>query len=377
MQGSLSEFRLAEILQLVAVQQKTGLLRLGRHNTTVVLYFDNGVLVSCRDRRHVVHDQLFQYLARTGYLQPEALTYLRDRLESSKEDLADVLLGERFLNEEELQAALEDLAQELVHLTFTWREGTYQFVGGEEALSGLRHRLALKIDAVLMEGARRADEWPRLVEKLPGPEVVVDLVQAPTSFGPRAFGVLSQLTGVMRLGELVGRARVPEFEVYEIVAAAVDAGAVRIVFMPEPAAAVVTPVALHPSTSPQPAGSRLWSLPRPLGWTLALGFGLLSAFGVWVIAPRLAARPGRPAIEALAAVQARDMLRRDIALYHTLHGRYPASLIELTASGLASPALLRQAAPLHYVAELDGSGYRLSDLGAVSPPGTQDGERAR
>ena len=30
MQGSLSEFRLAEILQLVAVQQKTGLLRLTR-----------------------------------------------------------------------------------------------------------------------------------------------------------------------------------------------------------------------------------------------------------------------------------------------------------------------------------------------------------
>jgi hypothetical protein len=100
MQGSLSEFRLAEILQLVAVQQKTGLLRLARHSTTVVFYFDNGVLVSCRDRRHVIHDPLFLYVTRTGWLAPEAATYLRDRLEDSKEDLADVLVGERFLSEE-------------------------------------------------------------------------------------------------------------------------------------------------------------------------------------------------------------------------------------------------------------------------------------
>lgn len=367
MQGSLSEFRLAEILQLVAVQQKTGLLRLARHSTTVVFYFDNGVLVSCRDRRHVIHDPLFLYVTRTGWLAPEAATYLRDRLEDSKEDLADVLVGERFLSEDDLQTALEDLAQELVHLTFTWREGTYQFVGGDEALQGLRHRIALKIDAVLMEGARRADEWPRLQERLPGPEVVIDLTHTPTSLGPRAVGVLGQLTGVMRLGELIARARVPEFEVYEIVAAAVEAGAVHIVSVPEPV------VEERPARSPAPrvlaaAPSRLWSLPRPLGWTLALGLGLASAFGVWVVAPHISPPGAHSAAEALDRAQARDALRRDLALFHTLHGRYPESLLELAASGLTRPGLIHRAAPLHYTAEADGRGYRLQELSADPPP---------
>ena len=368
MQGSLSEFRLAEILQLVAVQQKTGLLRLARHNTTVVFYFDNGILVSCRDRRHVSHDPLFQYLARTGCLPADTLSYVRDRLENSKEDLADLLLAERFLAEEELQAALEDLAQELVHLTFMWREGTYQFVGGEQALEGLRHRIALKIDAVLMEGARRADEWPRLLEKLPGPEVVIDLLQAPTSLGPRAFGVLSQVTGVMRLGELIGRARVPEFEVYEIVAAAVDAGAVRIVSKPEPVAAATAPVAAPVRREAAPSRSHLWSLPKPLGWTLALGLGVLSAVGVYGVAPHLAPPDARAAAEALAVAQARDTLRRELALYRTLHGRYPESLLELTGSGLASPTLLRRAAPLHYATDEEGRSFRLEDPGATAVP---------
>jgi hypothetical protein len=327
------------------------------------MYFDNGLLVSCRDRRHVTHDPLFAYLSRTGYLQPEAITYLRDRLENSKQDLGDVLICERFLSEDELQAALEDMAQELVHMTFTWREGTYQFVGGEEALTGLRHRVSLKIDSVLMEGARRADEWPRLLERLPGPETVIDLVQAPTSFGPRAFEVLSQITGVMRMGELTGRARVPEFEVYEIVGAAVEAGAVRIVQKPEPVAPVVTPMTPAVRNAARPARSNMWTVARPLGWTLALGFGLVSAFGVWVVAPHIAPRPGRPAIEALAVAQARDTVQRAIVIYRTLHGRYPASLSALAADGLASPALVRAAAPLRYAASADGSSYELSDLG--------------
>ena len=79
MQGQLSEFRLAEILQLVAVQQKTGLLRLNRGKEAVTFYFDHGVLVSCRDRRHVVYDPLLDYLQRTGWLPPEMVASLRDR----------------------------------------------------------------------------------------------------------------------------------------------------------------------------------------------------------------------------------------------------------------------------------------------------------
>ena len=69
MQGSLGEFRLAEILQLVAVQQKTGLLRLVRGEEMVTFYFDRGILVSTREAaedlgRRITTGEEFAELAR-------------------------------------------------------------------------------------------------------------------------------------------------------------------------------------------------------------------------------------------------------------------------------------------------------------------------
>jgi hypothetical protein len=84
MQGNLSEFRLAEILQLVAVQQKTGLLRLTRGQQLVTFYFDHGLLVSSRDRRHAAYDPLLEYLTRVGYIQTEMATFLRGKMEARR-----------------------------------------------------------------------------------------------------------------------------------------------------------------------------------------------------------------------------------------------------------------------------------------------------
>lgn len=371
MQGSLSEFRLAEILQLVAVQQKTGLLRLVRGTQVVTFYFDAGILVSTLDRRLRQQDPFIDYLLRTGYLQPPMAEFLRTRLEDSKEDVTTILQAERFLNEEELRTALEDLAQELVHTTFTWREGTYQFIAGAEALEGLGFRVRMKIDGLLMEGARRADEWPRLQEKLPGPDVLLDAVRRlPTDLGERNYAVLSQLQEVLRLGELVRRSRVPEFEVYEIVAQAVEAGLVRILEKPEPVKALHED-RVRPEAGPmrrRRAAKPLWNLPRPLGWSLALAVSLLSAAGAFVVHPRLTDSRMSEAVATLRAEQARDTLRQHLEIYRCLHGRYPQRLEDLAAADLASDELLRRAAPVRYAPALDGAAFHLGVPPAAPAP---------
>lgn len=371
MQGSLSEFRLAELLQLVAVQQKTGLLRLTRGKQLVTFYFDHGVLIATRDRRHSTFDPLLDYLTNVGWIQPEMGAFLRTRMETSKEDLADVLLGERFLTELELDQVLDDLAQELVHLTFGWREGTYNFIGGDEAIAGLRHKIGLKIDSALMEAARRADEWPRLLEKLPGPDTILDLERAPdTSFGERGYALLAQLVGPTRLGDLVRRARLSEFETYEVVSQAVEAGVVHIVERPSapPARRVETsphepeperPPVRRPATGPR---RNLLSVQRPHGWGLALGVGVLCALAAWLLAPHLTSHRSLEALRTLEAAEARENVRLQIEVYRAVHGRYPAALDDLAKDALASPAVLARAAPLRYSLTPDGRGFVLTSV---------------
>ena len=355
MQGSLGEFRLAEILQLVAVQQKTGLLRLSRGNMIVTFYFDHGLLVSCRDRRHLASDPLLEFFSRYGYLQPEMLDYLRNKIAESKEDLADLLIRERFVTEEELLIAMEDMTQELAHKTFTWREGTYQFIGGEEALAGLRHRVPMKIDSLLMEGARRADEWPRLTERLPGLDVVLDAVHAPPMhLGRRAVSVLSHLSEVMSLGDLVARAKVPEFDVYEIVVQAMDADIVHVLERPQPVRVVEREERPRPSKATR-RSERSWTLSRPNAWSLALVVSICAAWGAWFVHPRLSDTRAKPEARALAAEQARVQLRSALEVHRCLHGRYPVAVADLAYDNLASPALLLRAAPVRYTVSSDGS----------------------
>jgi hypothetical protein len=361
-QGSLTEFRLAEILQLVAVQQKTGLLRLSRGTTIATFYFADGLLVATRDRRHAAADPFLEYLGRVGWLHPETAAFLKTRLESSREDLVDILVSERYMSEDEVHGALEDLAQEVIHKTFGWRDGTYHFIGGDEALAGLRNRISLKIDGILMEGARRADEWPRLLERIPGPDTVIDLSGRPNSaLGERACYVLDQIHGPTRVGEVLRRSRVSEYDTYETLVHAAEAGLVQVLERPAAPPAALADAQSDPRPRPAPRSSLrvLWALPRPLGWMLALLVSVASLLGSWHVLPHLASTRARQAAVALDTENARTAVRDGIEIYRALHGRYPASLTALAQDDLASAELLRRAGPLHYEIAADGSGFAL------------------
>ena len=66
LEGQLKDFNLAEILQLIASQQKSGFLVL-QGQREMVFVFDKGVLVSTRDRRSEAPDPLETYLRNYGF----------------------------------------------------------------------------------------------------------------------------------------------------------------------------------------------------------------------------------------------------------------------------------------------------------------------
>ena len=64
--------------------------------------------------------------------------------------------------------------EEAVYLVFQWNEGTFQFdpdVVPEESV----FRVSLSIDGLLMEGARRVDEWSVVEKKITSMDLVFAL----------------------------------------------------------------------------------------------------------------------------------------------------------------------------------------------------------
>ena len=372
MQGALQEFGLAEILQLVAMQHKTGLLRVESYDKLLTFYFDKGTLVSCRDRRRIADDPLIEYMKKTGFLDAWQTLHLTLELEENRQDLADVLLEKNLITKEDLQVALLDMAQDLVFRTYNWKEGTYRFLGGEESLHGLNHTFALKMEALLLEAARRVDEWPQMLTRLPSPQVLLGPISAlPASLDERSQALLARLRSPMRLAELVAVGRIPEYEVYEIVVAALEAGLTKVLEtprLPEPQQSLTQAPAqdkeakralprleIGAGRPPRP-GLVYWAL-----LVLLLGSALL-ALGV---------RAGRTR-DAQANVDtsvARQELAQAIEVYRALQGRYPENLQELTRFELVTPPLVTRAGVSAYALGPRGKDYQLTFAGEAEPAG--------
>src|SRR5262245_16514411 len=121
LQGSLDDFSLPEILQLIAVQQKSGVLRLTSKDDVAVIFFEGGRVVSTRDRSRNAKDPLKPFLLQTGGLSAAQLRQIETIEAESRRDLIDILLNGNYMTGEELSRALEHQVQDTLHQLLTWK----------------------------------------------------------------------------------------------------------------------------------------------------------------------------------------------------------------------------------------------------------------
>jgi hypothetical protein len=126
LEGQLSDFNLAEILQLLASQQKSGFLNL-ETNRNMVFIFDKGVLISTRDRRSRSRDPLESFLRAYGFFDEKQWKHIEYIGQNSSLDLTEILVSESLMTEQELDKALRSLAQEMTHAGMKLRRGRYYF----------------------------------------------------------------------------------------------------------------------------------------------------------------------------------------------------------------------------------------------------------
>ena len=126
LEGQLSDFNLAEILQLLASQQKSGFLNL-ETNRNMVFIFDKGVLISTRDRRSRSRDPLESFLRAYGFFNEQQWKHIEYVRKNSSLDLTEILISEGLMDNEEMDRALKSLAQEMAHAGMKMRRGRYHF----------------------------------------------------------------------------------------------------------------------------------------------------------------------------------------------------------------------------------------------------------
>lgn len=164
--GNLRTMGLPDILQWLSIGRKSGTLHLERRSIKKRIIFREGDIHSSwsNDPR----ESLGQFLIRERLITEEQLFKALLRQETQGRVLGSILVGDGILAEQDLRRTLQAKAEETVYELFLWPDGTFEFREGEVPTDVPVH-LQLGVTSVLLEGARRIDEWGRIRRVFPGP----------------------------------------------------------------------------------------------------------------------------------------------------------------------------------------------------------------
>src|SRR5688572_2105503 len=233
-EGPLAELSIQDVLQLLELAHKTGVLtvRSERLNDEAIIHLSRGAIVFAVRRRST--RRLGQLLIRAGKLTQREL----DRaLELQRSDptrrLAEILLEMGSVVEEELERQLRFQMEETIYEVMPWDEGYFKFE--ERAEIGEQRLLArVRVESMLMEGARRIDEWTRLESKVPSPEAVPSLAavsdreMTPLDLRSDEWEVLAEIDGVRDVRQIAADLGRSAFDVAKIIYGPVSTGVLEV-----------------------------------------------------------------------------------------------------------------------------------------------------
>jgi hypothetical protein len=172
--GNLKTMPLSELLQWLALGQKTGTLLIEGRGVQKRLFFQNGRInfTSSSDQR----EYLGQFLVSHGYITEDELKKAMEVQEESKILLGRILLMINAISETDLVRLMRRKAEESIYDVFLWQDGNFEFIDGEQPDLKMVP-LSLDLTSIILEGLHRYDEWKRIRERVPDATVVPTLVR--------------------------------------------------------------------------------------------------------------------------------------------------------------------------------------------------------
>ncbi len=167
--GNLKTMDLAELLQWLSQGHKTGTLVIDGGRVEKRIFLRQGKIISSASTDP--QEQLGHFLVSQGYISELELAKAIEMQEANRMLLGKIMVTLGAISEEELHQMLRFKAEESIYDIFMWREGEFRFLDGELPSHDLIP-MDLEVTAIVLEGARRQDEWQRIREVIPSSDCV-------------------------------------------------------------------------------------------------------------------------------------------------------------------------------------------------------------
>ena len=165
LQGSLKEFNLPNIFQLVKMSAQTGALTIRRENEWGKVFFKDGLIHYAFSVPQSL--PLGERLVNAGHITPAQLKHALAEQKKSPEAgrIGTILLDGHLIDRGALEDVVREQVQDAAFDFFSWTDGAFEFAADEVA-SDQDILVEMNVENVIMEGCRRIDEWDLIFAQL-------------------------------------------------------------------------------------------------------------------------------------------------------------------------------------------------------------------
>ncbi|HLA76825.1 MAG TPA: DUF4388 domain-containing protein [Vicinamibacteria bacterium] len=375
LEGTIRDFGLPDIFQLIGLQRKTGILTLRNEKETVTVTFENGMVVMADSSAKRLEDRLGGVLVKQGRLGKERLEEALQTQKATLQRLGHVLTTQNYITDADLREALLVQVSQIVFKVFRWRDGDYHFAPTDAVEYDHEHFSPLSTDFIIMEGIRMVDEWPIIEKKIPSLDIVLRPVVDTSLIEVKAEGeeessratpsnkirlspqeelIFRRVDGTRTVQGIIDITGLPEFDTCRTLFDLLNRNLITTVGR----GAQAVPEAGRVSTGPSAVA----------GYAIVAGLFVLALLGgAYRFRSPFAVTGLRPFVsqsrdQVLDGVLRTRLHRLDAAVqaYHLLLGTAPRTLEDVALAGLVDRSYLKDpwARPFHYALTHDG--YLLS-----------------
>ncbi len=173
LEGSIKDFGLADIFQLISVQKKSGALLIESKKKQATIYFENGLIVSATTTSKKDIEKIGRILIKSKKITKRQLKMALKAQKKTPHKVGYLLEKTGNITKSELREALQLQVNETVFNIFRWKEGRYVFEQKEVAYDK-EYLKPINTEFILMEAIRQVDEWPFIEKKIPSYNIIFE-----------------------------------------------------------------------------------------------------------------------------------------------------------------------------------------------------------
>lgn len=234
-EGPLQDIGIHDVFQLLDLARKSGRLtvRSDARDNEGRVYFQAGAVVhaTMRDNPH----KLTTLLRKAGKVSQKELDVAGEAQDSGdSRRIGEILIANGGVTRRDVERYMRQGIESVVFDLFSWKEGNFSFADGLDEEVKIDAAVRVSTESLLMEGARRIDEWSRMNDRIPGAHVVPALAEprdGAESFidlRPAEWEMVTLIDGLHSLRDIAAELALSEFEVAKTVYGMLSTGLIEI-----------------------------------------------------------------------------------------------------------------------------------------------------